>query len=167
MDIVAEAAAVIDSNLVIELSTCPYTVRSVATTYDSVLKRRLLGIVNDSQNLLQLLHIVVASCTANLDSCSGSVVEGHMHHEDCLVGLVDIHPSSLVISEGHHLQLHIAITAAGTTDNYCMQEGYRQVFAECLAYLEDIGWQMPPLAAELDFDQQAGYATGAAVHDGY
>ena len=68
MDIVAEAAAMIDSNLVIELSTCPYTVRSAATTYDSVLKRRLLGIVNDSQNLLQLLlHIVVASCTANLD----------------------------------------------------------------------------------------------------
>ena len=90
-----------------------------------------------------------------------------MHHEDCLVGLVDIHPSSLVISEGHHLQLHIAITAAGTTDNYCMQQDYHLVFAECLAYLEDIGWQMPPLAAELDFDLQAGCATGAAVHDGY
>ena len=131
MDIVAEAVTVIDSNLVIKLSTCPYTVRSVATTYDSVLKRRLLGIVNDSQHLLQLLHIVVASCTANLDSCSGSAIEGHKHREDCSEGLVDIHPSSLVISEGHHLQLHIAITAAGTTDNYCMQQDYHLVFAEC------------------------------------
>ena len=157
----------IDSNLVIELSTCPYTVRSAATTYDSVLKRHLLGIVNDSQNLLQLLLHIAASCTANLDSCSGSAIEGHTHREDCSEGLVDIHSSSLVIGEEHHLQLHIAITAAGTTDNYCMQEGYRQVFAECLAYLEDIGWQMPPLAAELDFDLQASYATGAAVHDGY
>ena len=100
--------------------------------------------------------------------CSGSTIEGHKHREDCSEGLVDIHPSSLVIGEGHRLLLHIAITtAAGTTDNYCMQEGYRQVFAECLAYLEDIGWQVPPLAAELDFDLQAGCATGAAVHDGY